>query len=181
MKKLVLIFSLSMLFFTGIAQTCVTQVITYSGPTNTSQLATKLNNSSIEVIANLSSGTKTSIINNMIFKDGRPKGFTTADENIQALYSSNFAAVMSAILGITVSVTDYDNRPSVGTMTLTEFNTLYNSDPITYSPVTIGNWCSNCNAPDSNVYRCCEVVTEPRGCIDYIIKVNNVYYYIYGN
>jgi len=179
MKKIVLFV---LLIVTGsiIAQTCNSHVITYSGPHNSNQLENVLNQSTSPVLQSLDVATKASIVTNLEFRQGMPIGFTALDENLKKLVATPeyLSAVFGAILGNEVIVTTFDKKPVVVEITMGEFQQMYHNDPSGNAPRTVTNWCSNCNAPDSNVYKCCEVATEPRGCLDFFVVLNGQNYKI---
>lgn len=180
MKKIIF-FSVIVLFSVNsiLAQgTCNSHVIKYDGPHNSNQVQKILNESTNPVLVSLDAPNKASIVANLEFRQGMPVGFSAMDDNLKKLVGSPtlFASVMGAILSQKVLVTTFENKPVFTEITMGEYQKLVHDDPIGNNPQGISNWCTNCNAPDSNVYKCCEVATDPRGCLDFFVVIGGNYY-----
>jgi hypothetical protein len=177
MKKIVLLFAV--LFTAGSikAQTCSSHAITYSGPHNSNQVERILNESTNPVLVNLDPGIKSSIVTYLEFNQGMPVGFSGTDASLKKLLATPeyASAVMSAILKLEVIATTFDKKPVTTEISMEEFLQLLHTNGGA-APATKGSMCLNCNAPDSNVYKCCEVAENPRGCIDFFVVIKDINY-----
>ena len=156
---------------------CRTQLLTYTGPQNTAQLTTLINNSNNPIISNLSQTVKNHLINCTVFENGLPIGSDSNCGQLENLLSvSQAQSVLSAIFGAQVTIYSYETKPVYPVMSLTEFMNLYNSDPTAYAFTTSVSRCYNCYFKKDNV--CCEV--NGNGCYDFTTEIirTGIKYYI---
>jgi hypothetical protein len=138
----------------------------YTGAKSSVDLQVLLSTSTNPVLASLSPEMKASLVANMLFVNGEPRGFLGEDTNIRNLYASNAVAVLSAILGMRVLVYDSAHRPIVIEISTAEFLRKYVTSPINGSFRTVAEWCSNCCWPPNwEPGKCCQEV-GCEGCRD---------------
>jgi hypothetical protein len=182
--KLALVFVLVFTFANkSNSQACVSAVLNYSGPTNTTQLTSLLNTSSNTLILALDSATEVSLETYMVFINGLPMGFSGTDSNIHRLDSapniSYTSSLLSAIFGIEVIACTYSTKPTVTDITMAEFNSMTGGGIIFSSE---GSFCENCYPPGNPGGSgwawtgCCSV--GGGGCVDFNTIINGQLYYV---
>jgi hypothetical protein len=167
----------------GGGATCDSRVFKYSGPKNTEELAALLSTSKDPVIVTLDEDTKQSLLKNMVFMAGRPKGMDgkdgtdDVDQNIQKLYATNAKEVFSALFGMEVIISTADTRPKVIEMSVSEYMQHFHDDPIGYAVKPVFSLCKNCcfGWPPIGGPYCCHVCGN--GCWDAIIVLPDGNYY----
>lgn len=134
------------------------------------QLKNRLENSPNPAIKNLDAATRNSLLEHIVFDNGRIVGLNGTDANITNLFNSNGQKVFSAIIGGQVSLVTFDTKLIVEDISLGEFTKL--TKGVFASRYSL---CTNCFAP-SNTYRCCNVGGD--GCIDEIFVFNGRYFHV---
>lgn len=155
MKKI--IFNFIVLFLLGYSTNAQTTVdLTYLGPTSSSDLYYILANSTDTVISHLPTAAKAALYNLAIFENGYFRGFSASNYYISYLYSTNFAAVWSAVMNMQVIVGSHVNIDY--SVALHPANSNY--------PIAICSFCANCYfPPGGDLGDCCRA--DGHGCCDY--------------
>ncbi len=156
---------------------CRTQVLTYSGPENTSQLTTLLNTSTNPILANLNQIVKDHLIACTIFENGLPVGNDPNCGKIEDYMSVTQAElVLSTIFGVQVNIYSHETKPAYPVMSMATFMGLYNSNPTDYAFRTTISRCYNCYFRKNDT--CCEV--NGNGCYDFSTEIisSGLHYYI---
>ena len=155
MKKIILNFIV--LFPIGYsANAQVTLDLTYLGPTSSQDLHYRLANSTDTLITHLPSAAKAALYNLAIFENGYFRGFSASNQYISYLYSTNFAAVWSAVMNMQVIVGSHVNI---------NYSVALHGANSTY-PIATCSFCANCYfPPGGDLGDCCRI--GEGGCCDY--------------
>ena len=156
---------------------CRTQLMNYTGPENTTQLANLLNTSTNPVILGLNQTVKDVLIASTIFDNGLPVGNNPDYGQIEDYMTTTQAElVLSTIFGAPVSIFNADTKPVYPVMSMSDFMNLYNSNPTGYAFKMVISRCYNCFFRKQDT--CCEV--GGKGCYDISTEIisSGQHYYI---
>jgi hypothetical protein len=151
-------------------------VAPYNGPTNNKELSHVLWNSKNPHILALDARTKQSLIDNLVFENGKPVTQTATDAQILGSSNSSSKEIYSAIFNCPVLSFQDENRPVLVTISRGDFVKLQKSDPVTYSATSALSHCDNCRYSSPQLGTCCDV--GGKGCWDAIVISNGKYYIV---